>query len=108
MAENEKDMIAPEEEAEFVDLIDEDGNTHKFELIAEHQDGDTLYFAAIPCEDDNLDAEFCEYMILKQYEEDGEFYLAEIEDDAEFERIADIFDNLFDEEIDYDSRKGNK
>ena len=107
MAENEKNLNAPEEEAEVVDLIDEDGNPHKFELIAEHEENGELYFAAIPAEDGDMDYEFCEYLILKQIKEGEEYYLAEIEDDAEFEKIAEIFDNLFDEEIDYDA-KGNK
>ena len=107
MAENEKNLNAPEEEAEFVDLIDEDGTPHKFELIAEHEENGELYFAAIPAEDGDMDDEFCEYLILKQIKEGEEYYLAEIEDDAEFEKIAEIFDNLFDEEIDYDA-KGNK
>lgn len=104
MAENKVNDI-PAEEADIVELFDEEGNGHKFELIAEHQEGDALYFAAIPCEESAPEQEFDEYLILKQYEEDGEFYLAEIEDDAEFERIAEIFDNLFDEEIDYDAPK---
>ena len=106
MAENEKDLNTPEaEESEYIDLYDEEGNAHKFELIAEHEENGDYYFAAIPCEDDDMDGEFCEYLILKQIKEGEEYYLAEIEDDAEFERIAEIFDNLFDEEIDYDQKK---
>jgi uncharacterized protein YrzB (UPF0473 family) len=62
--------------------------------------GDDTYFALIPYEEESE-----VYMILKLVSgEDGEDTLETIEDDDEFDKVADYFDNtLFDEEeIDYD------
>ena len=60
------------------------------------------YFAMIPAgSDDN--GEFCEYNILKLAIEDGEEVYVTIDDDDEFDMVADYFDDLFSEEIDYDA-----
>lgn len=85
-------------------LQDENGVDHKFEVIASCELNGTTYYAMIPVEDEEMNDEFCEYVILKEIEENGEFSLCEIEDDAEFNTVADAFDNLFDEEIDYDEK----
>jgi uncharacterized protein YrzB (UPF0473 family) len=39
-------------------------------------------------------------------EEEGEEILVSIDDDDEFEDVADIFDDMFDEEIDLDGAEG--
>ena len=87
-------------------LQDETGAEHKFEVIANCEYKGATYYAMIPAEESDMDNEFCEYVILKESEENGEYSLAEIDDDAEFNAVADIFDNLFDEEIDYDEKAG--
>ena len=47
---------------------------------------------------------FSEYIILKSVRDaDGEEELVEIEDDAEFDRVAATFDDAFDAEYDYDA-----
>ena len=66
------------------------------------------YFAMIPAEESEMDGEFCEYVILKEIVEDGETTLVEVDDDKEFQEMADIFDDLFDEEIDYDAEAPKK
>lgn len=85
-------------------LQDENGVEHKFEVIANCEQNGTMYYAMIPVEEGDMDDEFCEYVILKEIEENGEFTLVEIEDDKEFETVANAFDDLFDEEIDYDEK----
>ena len=42
-------------------------------------------------------------MILKGVIENGEETLISIDDDDEFDDVADYFDDLFSEEIDYDA-----
>ena len=50
------------------------------------------------------DEEFCEYTILKEIVgEDGEAEWVSIDDDDEFDDVADYFDDLFSKEIDYDA-----
>ena len=89
---------------EYYTLTDEDGNELKFELIGKAELKGTQYFAFIPADQDQ-DGEFCEYTILKAVIEDGEEILVSIDDDAEFDRVADYFDDLFASEIDYDAER---
>ncbi len=88
------------EEAEIFILQDEEGNEHEFELIGECEKNGVKYYAMIAVED--ADKEECEYTILKTVIEDGEENLITIEDDDEFDDIADYFDDIFATDIDYD------
>jgi uncharacterized protein YrzB (UPF0473 family) len=90
---------------EYYTLTDEEGNELKFELIGKAELKGTQYYAFIPA-DEESDGEFCEYTILKVTEEEGEEILVSIDDDDEFEDVADIFDDMFDEEIDLDGAEG--
>jgi hypothetical protein len=40
--------------------------------------------------------------------EDGEEVLVSIDDDDEFDNVADYFDDLFSQEIDYDAKEDDK
>ena len=94
-------------EREFFTLTDEDGNEIEFELIGTTEYKGNLYYAMIPAdaadktqEEDNG---FCEYVILRaEKEENGEYTLVTVDDDDEFDDVADLFDDMFSEEIDYD------
>lgn len=98
---NENEL--PEEEFGILTLTDEeDGTESKFELIEtyEAEDG-SIYYALAPINEDGSEAE--EYVILKvEEDEDGGVTLCTIEDDDEYDRIADVFDDLLFSEIDYD------
>lgn len=88
-------------DAEIFTLTDEDGNESQFEEIATCEVEGTLYHAMVPL-DENGNDEGGEYVILKSaIDEDGDDVLITIEDDEEFDRIADIFEDSF-AEIDYD------
>ena len=80
-------------EENIVPLIDEDGNEVKFEIIADTEYEGATYLALIPAEDESE-----EYFILKVIasEEDPDELedLVEIEDDEEFQKVADIFDEM--------------
>ena len=91
---------------DFFTFIDEEGNEMKFELIGQCELKGNTYFAMIPVgSDDN--GEFCEYNILKLAVEDGEEVYVTIDDDDEFDMVADYFDDLFMDEIDYDAAEDN-
>ena len=87
------------EEVSRFTLTDEDGNELEFELIGSGEVDGVMYYAMIPAEDaDDDNKETFEYVLLKsEIDEDGEESLATIEDDEEFDRIADIFDDEFSE-----------
>lgn len=80
-------------EENIVPLIDEDGNEVKFEIIADTEYEGATYIALIP-----VDEESEEYFILKAVtsEDDPDDLedLIEIEDDEEFQKVADIFDEI--------------
>ena len=81
--------------ADFITLTDDEGNELNFALLASLEHEGAEYKALIPV-DENGEETSDEYVILKvSVDEDGEAVLETIEDDEEFDRIADIFDDEF-------------
>ena len=96
MAENDEIF----ENEDIYTLTDEEGNERDYELIGSIEENGVTYYALIPYTDDDTDPE--EYIVLRgEKDENGEEILVSIEDDEEFDRIADIFDDEF-ADIDYD------
>ena len=92
---NEEEM----EEVEIYTLVDENGVECQFECVAKYEEGNDVYFAMLPLQENEAD----EYVILKlETAEDGEQSLVSVDDDAEFDKISDIFDDLLFSEVDYD------
>lgn len=108
MAENiEKNMENGEDAApEIYTLTDENGIESDFELLAYATINGIVYYAMIPVKSElkGKDGDvFEEYVILKSIvDENGEETLESIEDDEEFDAVADYFDAKFDEEFNYD------
>ena len=88
-------------EREFVTLVDETGKVQEFELIDEVEMNGAQYFAIVAAED--ADKTFCEYGIVKVVVENGEEMLVSIDDDDEYDKVADYFDEHPASEIDYDA-----
>lgn len=86
-------------------LTDENGKESQYELIATCEMNGNTYYALIPSDTDE-NSDFLEYVILKlEKEEDGEEFLVSVDDDDEFDDVADYFDDLLSqEEIDYDAQ----
>lgn len=90
---DEKKLPEEEFESEIFTLTDEDGNDAEFELLAELEDNGVTYLAMAPL-DETADED--EYVVLKvEVDENGEETVVSVDDDDEFERIADMFDDLF-------------
>ncbi|MBR5286707.1 MAG: DUF1292 domain-containing protein [Clostridia bacterium] len=80
-------------------LTDDEGNESEFELLGELNIDDNIYLALIP-----LDGDEDEYVILKvEVDENGDELLVTIDDDDEFDKVADAFEDTFMGEIDLDS-----
>jgi len=94
------DQNKNEQEVLIYTLTDEDGKESEFALIDQYEENGNLYYALIPVEDG--DSEEVEYVILKVEKENGEDILVTIDDEAEFDHIADKFDEMLNDEIDYD------
>ena len=86
---------AEEYDPEIYTLTDEEGNELHFALLGTLEHEGAVYKALIPVNEDG-EEESDEYVILKcGVDDDGEDILETIEDDEEFDRIADIFDDEF-------------
>lgn len=101
MADLEKN-INNEEVEEFDSIIytltDEDtGEEIDFELIAEATLDGVLYYALVP-----VDEESDEYVILRVIEDGEDLVLESIDDDDEFEKVEEYFNDLLFGEVDYD------
>lgn len=97
-------MAEPNEnlEPDRVTLTDEEGVERDFDIIGTLEMDGNDYFALVAVEgpDD-------EYIILKSVVENGEEVLVTVDDDDEFDRVADAFDDELLEEVDYDEPQGN-
>lgn len=90
---------------EIFTLTDEEGNESEFELIASQEIDGVTYVALVPYDPAKKDAEEQEYVVLKlEADENGEDLLVTIDDDDEFEKVAEIFEDMLFEEIDYDAQ----
>ncbi len=88
-------------ETESVTLTDEDGVEKNFDIIGTLELDGNMYFALVDAESDED-----EYIILKSViDENGDEILITIDDDDEFDKVADAFDNELMSEYDYDAEQ---
>ena len=103
MADNENKIDEIEEEfgeTPIFTLTDEEtGEEKDFELLARATIDEQLYFALIPADEEECE----EYVILSVAEDGDDIILSSIEDDDEFEKVEEYFNDLFFSEVDYDN-----
>jgi uncharacterized protein YrzB (UPF0473 family) len=90
-----------DEEFPLLVLVDEDGVEHQFELLAELEIENDKYRVLVPVSDlsDDEDGSELEVVILKLiYDEEGNELLSDIEDDEEWEKVADAWQELVESE----------
>jgi len=90
-----------DEEFPLLVLVDEEGVEHQFELLAELDIEDDKYQVLVPLNelDEDLDEGEVEVIILKLvYDEEGNELLSDIEDDEEWEKVADAWRELVESE----------
>lgn len=82
---------------DLISLIDETGAEHEFEILDQIEENGTLYFALMPVFENSSDMLYDsgEYTILESVEENGEQQLAEVEDHELKRKLADIFEERF-------------
>lgn len=96
-----------EREMDFLTLVDDEGNEHEFEILDAIETAEGCFYALLPTvtdPDNALDAET--YYIFEVVEENGEEQLAEVEDDALLDKLADIFEARFDEMFEIEEPEG--
>jgi uncharacterized protein YrzB (UPF0473 family) len=91
--------MTDEFEADLLTLVDDDGAEHEFEIIDELENDDGHFIALVPTHQDaeDLAADAETYYIFEIVEIDGEEQLQEVEDDSLLNKLADIFENRFNE-----------
>ena len=99
-AEAENDVNIEEiDEAPVFTLTDTDSGEEKdFELLASAEIDGALYYALVPADEESE-----EYAILRVTEDGDDLILESIDDDDEFEKVEDYFNDLLFNEVDYDS-----
>ena len=99
MADFDKNPELEEElEENIITLTDEEtGEEQDFEIYAQATIDDQLYFALVPVNDDGN-----EYVILKATVDGDDLLFETIDDDDEFEKAEDYFNDLLFSEVDYD------
>jgi uncharacterized protein YrzB (UPF0473 family) len=85
----------------IVTLVDEDGHEQDFAIDEIVEIDEVRYAVLIPVECyENEDEEVCEDAVIMRVEvdDDGEEYLADIEDEEEFERVVEVLESFDDDE----------
>lgn len=89
-------------EPDILSVSDENGNEILFELLERYETDDDVYVAITryyDTDEDIVEGDY-EVIILKVINEDGEEYLAEIEDENEYEQVSDILMSMVEEKFD--------
>lgn len=97
--------MADNNEMEILQLTDEDGSVIDFEFLGTVEFNGNEYYALIPLQDNEEGA----YVILRAEDAgNGEVNLVTIEDDEEYDQVADLIEDELFSEIDYDDMSGNE
>lgn len=91
---------------DIVSLVDDEGKEYNFEVLDAIETDEARYLALLPVYDDPkamLD-DSGELVIVKVGEDDGEEYFYEIEDDDEYETIADAFVDRLQDRFEVDEK----
>ena len=91
---------------DLVTLTDDDGKEYNFEVLDAIETDDGRYLAMLPTYDDpkKMLDDSGELVIVKVVEEDGEEYYTEIEDDDEYEMVADAFVDRLEDFFEIDNK----
>lgn len=78
---------------DIVTLSDDEGKEYTFEILDAIEDDENRYLALLPVYEDpqKILEDSGELVIVKVEEENGEEFFSEIEDDEEYEMVADAF-----------------
>ena len=91
---------------DIITLADDDGKEWTFEVLDAIETDEARYLALLPTFEDpkQMLDDSGELVIVKVGEEDGEEYFYEIEDDDEYETIADAFVDRLEDFFEIDNK----
>lgn len=90
---DDKKNVTDDYDPDIITLCDDDGKEYTFEVLDAVETEDSRYLALLPVYEDPQEFldDSGELVIVKVEEENGEEFFSEIEDDDEYETIADAF-----------------
>ena len=99
MADIEKNV--PEEEmVDVITLTDEEtGEEKEFEIMASAEIDGKVYYALIPANEESD-----EYVILRATEDGDDIIFETVDDDDEFEKAEETFNDMLFDDVDYDQK----
>ena len=91
---------------DIITLTDDEGKEYSFEVLDAIETDDGRYLALLPTFEDpkKMLDESGELVIVKVGEENGEEYFYEIEDDDEYETVADAFVDRLEDFFEIDNK----
>ena len=91
---------------DLVTLADDDGKEYTFEVLDAIETDMGRYLALLPTFEDPKEMldDSGELVIVKVMEEDGEEYFGEMEDDDEYETVADAFVDRLEDFFEIDNK----
>ena len=91
---------------DLITLSDDNGKEYTFEVLDAIETDEARYLALLPTYDDpqKMLDDSGELVIVKVGEENGEEYFYEIEDDDEYESVADAFINRLEDFFEIDNK----
>jgi uncharacterized protein YrzB (UPF0473 family) len=103
MVKKERELIMTKEEKQLIETVDDEGKVVNFELFDIVEFEEKEYALLLPAESKNNAGGDDDEVVLMRLTKDGEDYLFEaIEDDEEFDKVAEYIENLEDEIDDED------
>lgn len=90
---DENKNVSEDYNPDIITLSDDDGKEYTFEVLDAIETDEARYLALLPVYEDAqaIIDDSGELVIVKVDEEDGDEFFSEIEDDDEYETIADAF-----------------
>ena len=104
---SEEKKTGEEYNPDIITLADDDGKEYTFEVLDAIESDMGRYLALLPQYDDpqKMLEDSGELVIVKVGEEDGDEYFYEIEDDDEYETIADAFVDRLEDFFEIDEKQ---
>ncbi len=99
-------------EKDVISLLDEEGREHEFEIVDALELEDQQYLALVPLYDESQAAEALEdsgelviLRVSEEEDEDGGQYLDAIEDEDEYNKVAELFMGRLEDYFDFEEEK---
>ena len=96
-------------EKDVISLLDEDGKEHEFEIVDDLELEEKQYLALVPLYDESQAEEALEdsgelviLRVSEEEDEDGEQYLDAIDNEEEYNRVAELFMGRLEDYFDFE------